>query len=184
LGALRTTLALSLFLAPLLDARPRRLVVIKADGLPGTAINRWIHTSDPKTGRSVLPWMEHVFGERGTTVPNFYVRGISLSTPSWSMLDSGRHQVIRGNAEFGRLTLRVYDYLNFFPFYLNHARARRIDMPAVEVLDQAGAPMLSDLYPLADRYLKRPTPPARCVVEDGPAQLAQPRHVTLDEATL
>ena len=43
--------------------------------------------TDPKTGRSTLPWIKRVFDEKGTTVRNFYVRGISLSAPSWCVLE-------------------------------------------------------------------------------------------------
>jgi hypothetical protein len=66
---------------------------------------------------------------------NYYSRGLSLSAPSWSILDTGRHLEIRGNSEYDRYTLRPYDYLNFFPFYVGYARNRRVDMPGVEVLD-------------------------------------------------
>jgi hypothetical protein len=133
------------------EARPR-LVMVKADGLPADVVDRWVHTFDPKTGRSELPWIEYVFLERGAWVRNFYTRGISLSAPSWSMLDTGEHLLIRGNAEYDRFTLRTYDYLNFFPFYVNYARSRRVDMPGVEVLDEAGVPLLIDRFDPSRRY--------------------------------
>ena len=83
---------------------------------------------------------------------NFYVRGISLSAPSWSMLDTGQHLTIHGNAEFDRFIPRVYDYLNFFPFYRGYAELQRVDMPSVEVLDQFGIPLLLDQFPPEARY--------------------------------
>ncbi len=126
-----------------LDAAARRIVEIKVDGLPEDAIERNIDQ---------LPWIRRVFAEQGAWVRNFYVRGISLSAPSWSMLDTGQHTVIRGNAEFDRFTSGVYDYLNFFPFYVGYARSRREDMPGVEVLDQAGIPLVSDQFPRSQRY--------------------------------
>jgi hypothetical protein len=52
------------------------------------------------------------------------------------LLDTGQHLQIRGNAEFDRYTNHVYDYLNFFPFYLGYALSHRVDMPGVEVLDE------------------------------------------------
>ena len=76
------------------------------------------------TGKPRLPWFAHIFGDNGTVFENFYTRGISLSAPSWSMLDTGQHTIIRGNAEYDRYTGEVYDYLNFFPFYLGYARGR------------------------------------------------------------
>ena len=84
--------------------------------------------------------MDHVFAQGGTRLDNFYVRAISLSTPSWSLLDTGQHLQIHGNAEFDRYTYHVYDYMNFFPFYLGYARSHKVDMPGVEVLDEPENP--------------------------------------------
>ena len=109
-------------------------------------LEKWLHASNPKTGRPTLPWMHRVFIEGGATVQNFYTRGISLSVPSWSLLDTGRRLAIRGNAEYDRVTSTPYDYLNFFPFYVNYARSRRADMPAVEVLDEARIPLFIDEF--------------------------------------
>lgn len=108
--------------------------------------------TDPSTGKSRLPWFSHIFAENGTIFENFYTRGISLSAPSWSMLDTGHHTIIRGNVEYDRYTGQVYDYLNFFPFYLSYARSRDVDMPGVEVLDSAGIPLLIDSFPYAQRF--------------------------------
>ncbi len=135
-----------------LDGQAKRLVVVKDDGLPADRIERLLEQHDPQTGRPLLPWMQHIFLERGTVVRNFYTRGISLSAPSWSMLDTGQHQTIHGNAEFDRFIPRVYDYLNFFPFYAGYARLRRVDMPGVELLDQTGIPLLLDDFPPDARY--------------------------------
>ncbi len=125
----------------------KRLVILKVDGLNADLLYKAIAEKDPQTGRSRLPWMEQIFVRNGTIFENFYTRGISLSTPSWSMLDSGQHTVIRGNVEFDRFTGRVYDYLNFFPLYINRGRGQREDMPGVEVLDEAGIPLLRDRFP-------------------------------------
>jgi hypothetical protein len=101
-----------------------RLVIVKVDGLPEDLVEQNIDR---------LPWIRNIFVEHGTAVRNFYVRRISLSAPSWQMLDTGQHMVIRGNAEFDRNSTKVYDYLNFFPFYVGYARSKRQDMPGVEV---------------------------------------------------
>lgn len=129
----------------------KRLIVIKVDGLGQDTLARWIGERNPQTGKSFLPWIDHVFVQRGTRLKNFYVREISLSAPSWSMLDSGWPSVIHGNAEWDRVTGHVYDYLNFFPFYFYNARNARADMPAVEVLDESGIPLLIDSYKPAER---------------------------------
>src|SRR4051794_8590862 len=136
------------FLASILISCPgiaatKRLVLIKVDGLPEDLLEQHL---------SQLPSIRRVFVERGAWLRNFYVRGVSLSAPSWSMLDTGQPGAIRGNAEFDRYIPRVYDYLNFFPFYFGYARSRRVDMPAVEVLDQSGIPLLIDSFQPAERY--------------------------------
>jgi len=135
-----------------LAAEVRRVVLIKVDGVPQDVLDRELQRINPATGRSSLPWIDRVFADNGTRLANFYVRGISLSAPSWSMLDTGKHMQIRGNAEFDRYTYQVYDYLNFFPFYVGYARSQRVDMPVVEVLDDLGIPLLSDRFPYAATY--------------------------------
>ncbi|MCA1612710.1 MAG: alkaline phosphatase family protein [Acidobacteria bacterium] len=133
--------------------RAKRLVVIKIDGLSQAQIDRFVGERDPRTGKSLLPWFRHVFYERGTRVENFYVRGASLSGPSWSMLDTGRHLQIKANVEFDRLTLHSYDYLNFIPFWLGHLGRVRVDMPGTELLDELGVPLLVDSYPYDERHI-------------------------------
>ena len=127
-------------------APAQRIVILKVDGLNADLLYDTMRQVDPATGKSRLPWLSHVFGESGTVFKNFYTRGISLSAPSWSMLDTGQHAVIRGNVEYDRFTGQVYDYLNFFPFYIGYARKRAVDMPGVEVLDRAGIPLFIDRF--------------------------------------
>jgi hypothetical protein len=136
----------------LLQAEVKRVVIIKLDGVPENVLERELERIDPLTHKSSLPWIEHVFAQGGTRLDNFYVRAISLSTPSWSLLDTGQHLQIHGNAEFDRYTYHVYDYMNFFPFYVGYARLRRVDMPGVEVLDSLGIPLLIDYFPYAASY--------------------------------
>jgi len=135
-----------------LQAEVKRLVIVKLDGIPHDVLERELQRVDPTTGKSTLPWIERIFVQRGTRVENFYVRAISLSAPSWSLLDTGQHLQIRGNAEFDRYTYHVYDYLNFFPFYVGYALSHRVDMPGVEVLDDLGIPLLSDRFPYEGAY--------------------------------
>ena len=133
----------------------RRIVIIKIDGLPERFVEQYAAESAQGTGRSGhrrLPWIEHVFADNGAWLENFYVRGLSLSAPSWSMLDTGRHLEIRGNADYDRYTLRGWDYLNFFPFYLSYGLSHTADMPGVQVLDEQGVPLLIDRFPYSERY--------------------------------
>ena len=128
------------------QARATRVVIIKIDGLPYEMVERFEREHDPMTGRSLLPWFDNVFFKNGTRLTNFYVRGMSLSAPSWSTLDTGQHLQIKGNVEFDRDILRTYDYLNFLPFYFKQATGSNVDMPGTEVLDSLGVPMLIDAY--------------------------------------
>jgi hypothetical protein len=134
-------------------AQTKRLVVVKCDGLPYEVVDRYVRQRDPQSGKSVLPWIDHIFYQRGARLSNFYVRGMSLSAPSWSLLETGQHLQIKGNVEVDRFTLHSYDYLNFFPLYFAGIRGQRVDMRAVEVLDSLGLPMLSDSYPHNERYI-------------------------------
>ncbi|HET6893257.1 MAG TPA: alkaline phosphatase family protein, partial [Pyrinomonadaceae bacterium] len=71
----------------------------------------------------------------------------------WSLLETGQHLQIKGNVEFDRYTLHTYDYLNFIPFYMARIGGVRVDMPAVEVLDSVGNPMLTDAFAHNERYV-------------------------------
>ena len=124
-------------IAPQLRAEVQRVVIIKVDGLPERLIERYAAESGQgvRKGRSRLPWIDQVFGKNGAWLENFYVRGLSLSAPSWSMLDTGRHLEVRGNAEYDRYTLNVWDHLNFFPFYLAYGFSKMADMPGVDEKD-------------------------------------------------
>ena len=134
-------------------AQTKRVVVIKVDGLPYELVERFAREQDPLTGKSRLPWFDNVFFKNGTRITNFYVRGMSLSGPSWSSLDTGQHLQIKGNVEFDRDILHTYDYLNFINFMFKQALAMDVDMPGTEVLDSLGVRMLIDAY---DNYQRLP----------------------------
>lgn len=132
----------ALLLAALpLTAETSRVVVLKIDGLPPAVL-----------AANHLPNIERIFTRGGTTLDNFYVRGLSLSAPSWSLLDTGRPLEIRGNVEYDRYTLRPFDYLNFVPFYFSAGAGGRVDMRGVELLDELGVPLLLDRFPVAERH--------------------------------
>ncbi|HLE63218.1 MAG TPA: alkaline phosphatase family protein, partial [Pyrinomonadaceae bacterium] len=128
-------------------------MLVKFDGLPYGLVDRFVKERDPRTGKSQLPWIDHIYYQRGARLANFYVRGMSLSGPSWSLLETGQHLQIKGNVEFDRFTLKTYDYLNFVPFIVLSATGERVDMAAVEVLDSLKTPMLVDAYPHNERYV-------------------------------
>ena len=146
-------LTIVLPVAAIAQTGTKRVVVIKVDGLPYEMVERFAREGDPATGKSLLPWFDNVFFKNGTRLTNFYVRGMSLSAPSWSTLDTGQHLHIKGNVEFDRDILHTYDYLNFIPFYFKQATGASVDMPGTEVLDSLGVPMLIDSY---DNYQRIP----------------------------
>ena len=127
-------------------AQTNRVVILKVDGLPYDMVDRFVHEQDPLTGKSLLPWFDHIFYRNGTRIANFYVRGMSLSAPSWSLVDTGQHLQIKGNVEFDRDILHTYDYLNFLPFLVKQATRGNVDMPGTEVLDSIRVPLLIDAY--------------------------------------
>ena len=133
-------------------SQTKRVVTFQCDGLPFDVVDRFVRERDPRTGKSRLPWIDYIFYQHGTRLANFYVRGISLSAPSWSLIDTGQHLQIKGNVEFDRYTLQTYDYLNFLPFYVQATIGKRIDMQGVEVLDSIGVPLLADAYPHNERH--------------------------------
>src|SRR5579883_1076575 len=151
---MRPALVLVLACGAAAQAKVDRVVILKVDGLPDSVLERYLdeRAGGARQGHSRLPWIEHVFHDNGVWMANFYVRGLSLSSPSWSLLDTGRHLEIRGNAEYDRYTLRVYDYMNFFPFYWGYARDRRADMPGVALLDENHIPLLIDHFGRGERY--------------------------------
>ncbi|MGH9646566.1 MAG: alkaline phosphatase family protein, partial [Bryobacteraceae bacterium] len=134
-------------------SKVQRVVILKVDGLPEGLLEQSVKETDPgRDGHSRLPWIQHVFAQNGVWMENFYVRGLSLSAPSWSLLDSGRHLQIRGNVEYDRYTLHPYDYLNFFPFYFSYAASKQVDMPAAELMDEGGVQLLVDRFPYEQRF--------------------------------
>src|SRR6185503_14005230 len=149
--------AVAILLFPLFQtsaqAQAKRVVILKVDGLPFDTVDRFVRERDPQTGKSRLPWIEHIFYENGTRITNFYVRGMSLSGPSWSLVDTGQHLQIKGNVEFDRDILHTYDYLNFMPFYFKQFYRGTTDMPGTEVIDSLGLRLLMDAY---DNYERLP----------------------------
>ena len=135
------------------QAQTKRVIILKVDGLPYDMVDRFVGERDPRTGKSLLPWFDYIFYSNGTRIANFYVRGMSLSAPSWSLIDTGQHLQIKGNVEFDRDILHTYDYLNFLPFLVKQATRGNVDMPGTEVLDSIQVPILIDAY---DNYQRLP----------------------------
>lgn len=151
-GRVPGALVLLLLLPALGLGQTKRVVTVQCDGLPYELVDRFVRERDPRTGKSQLPWFDYIFYQRGTRLANFYVRGMSLSGPSWSLLDTGQHLQIKGNVEFDRYTLQTYDYLNFLPFYVQAIAGKRVDMQGAEVMDAIGVPLLTDAFPHSERH--------------------------------
>lgn len=123
-----------------------RLVILKFDGLPADFIERFVREENPATGRSYLPWIHRVFYQDGVIFENFYVRGLSESCPSWTMLATGQHQSLKSNVEMDRATGRVEDYLNTILTQIETFIGRRVSPRPVEILDELDIPLLEDAY--------------------------------------
>src|SRR5262245_45238835 len=95
-------LCLILFVFTSAHAAARRVVIVKVDGLPPQMLADFVEARDPVTGLSRLPWIEKVFFRDGVWVKNFYSRGVSVSAPSWQVLETGWPLVIHGNVEYDR----------------------------------------------------------------------------------
>lgn len=150
--AVALVLSVAVGASPRVDSRPpTRLVVVKYDGLPPALVDRFVRRTDPRTGRSVLPWIERLFYTSGVRFDDFTSRGASLSEPSWTILDTGQHGVIKGNFEVDRNTGNVQYYLDFVSFYADAARFRRVYPVSVETLDASGTPLLSDAFRANER---------------------------------
>ena len=150
----RFSVALAVLLgSAIAHAEVKRVIIVKMDGLPGWYVEQALADKDPATGKSRAPWFDHIFAQRGARLTNFYTRGISLSVPSWSLLDTGQHLQIHGNAEYDRYTMKVYDYMNFFAFLTNYSRGNAADEAGVEVLDEAGVKLFYDYYPYTSTYV-------------------------------
>src|ERR1044072_8537792 len=91
--------------ASTLSAQTKRVLIVKFDCFPYDLVDRFVKQRDSSTGKSALPWIDYIFYQRGSRLSNFYVRGMSLSAPSWSLLETGQHLQIKGNVEFDRYTL-------------------------------------------------------------------------------
>jgi hypothetical protein len=128
-----------------------RLVVIKVDGLSQETVDRFIDRVDRATGRYALPWIRRLFYDSGVRLEHFYARGISLSEPSWAIIDTGHEPLVKGNFEVDRRTGWASDHLNTVAIYYEVAKKRRVYPDAVEALDAAGIPLVSDAFRFEER---------------------------------
>src|SRR6185295_16724404 len=61
LSALAAAALVGLCLVSSVPAQAKRVVVLKVDGLPYPQVDRFVRERDPQTGKSRLPWFEHIF---------------------------------------------------------------------------------------------------------------------------
>jgi hypothetical protein len=54
-----------------LPAEVKRVVVIKLDGVPHDLLERELRQINSTTGKSNLPWIDHIFARQGTRIENF-----------------------------------------------------------------------------------------------------------------
>jgi hypothetical protein len=149
------------------EAAPK-LVLIKLDGLSWFVLEAAIDPSGPATDRIPSPEMfrdahdyfQSVLGRR-VLLPNFqtyffqegvrtrtmYSGTLTLSTPSWAMIDTGQPSIVKTNSDFNRFSGRLI-------FYLDQVRESRDLLlkgagktTALWQLDLLGVPILIDAFP-------------------------------------
>ena len=128
-------------------------MILKVDGLPEDLLEQSVKETGGPAARATAAALDPacLLTERRMDGKLLRARPESLR----ALLVAARYRPaleIRGNVEYDRYTLRVYDYLNFFPFYFGYPISRHIDMPGVELLDEAGIPLLIDRFPYEQRF--------------------------------
>jgi hypothetical protein len=157
---------LSLPAATLAEDGPK-LVLIKLDGVSWFVLEAAVNPSGPATDRLPYPEMfrdahrqfQSILGKR-VLLPNFqtyffqeavrtrtmYSGTLALSTPSWSMIDTGQPTIVKANSSFNRFSGRL-------SFYLDQVRESRNLLlgagktTALWQLDLLGVPILIDAFP-------------------------------------
>lgn len=148
--------------------RPKRLVLLKSDGLPpdllaavsfperddlmerlpyADYLRPAIAAYQRRTGRRLLlPNIRKYFFDEGVFVENMYSTTLTLSAAAWAVIDTGQPSVIKGHAAFSRDTCYFRSYLDGFRDALDAVRRQGEKNTVVWQLDQVGVSHLLDAY--------------------------------------
>jgi hypothetical protein len=150
------------------DPPPKRLVLIKVDGLPPALlaaaalperddlVNRLAYAGEfrhavalfrQQTGRPIiLPNIRKYFFQEGVVCENMFSATLTLSASSWSVIDTGQPSVIKKQAAFSRETGYLRSYLDGFRDTLDAVKRHGEKTSAVWNLDQVGVSLMLDAY--------------------------------------
>jgi len=177
-------LMLGAILVPLCADDSPRLVLIKVDGLSPLVLDAAVNPDDVATNG--VPWPEHFRAahsqlrsvlRRDSLVPNieahFYRHGVrarmycstlAVSTPSWSVIDTGRSSIVKTNSYFNRFSGDLSSYLDQLRESLSMMAGGADRTAALWQLDLLGIPIVSDYFPegrvwtsIQPFYRERPT---------------------------
>ena len=129
-------------------------MLLKVDGFPFATVDRFVRERDPQTGKSRLPWFDHIFYQNGTRL-NQLLRARHESVGPLVVFD--RHRPASANQRQCRIRSRHSSHLRLPEFHAVLLQAgvsrQSTDMPGTEVIDSLGLPLLMDAY---DNYQRLP----------------------------
>ncbi len=146
----------------------KRLVVLKADGLPpellealsfperpelmdrldyAADLRRQLEFYRRQTGRRiVLPNIRRYFFENGVHLENIFSETVTLSAAAWAVIDTGQPSVIKGHATFSRDTCYLRSHLDGLRDTLDAIRRGESKTAALWNLDQVGVSPMRDAF--------------------------------------
>jgi hypothetical protein len=152
------------------DPNPKRLILIKVDGLPpdllaaavyperddlikrlayGEDFRRSVALYRKQTGRDALmPNVRKYFYTDGTVCENMYAGTLTLSAAAWSVIDTGQPSVIKKHGTFSRDTCYLRSHLDGFRDTWDAFKRRGEKSSALWNLDQVGVSLMIDAYDL------------------------------------
>ncbi len=144
-----------------------RLVLIKVDGLPGPLLEAVLDPDGAEadrlpaphlfrqacararqiSGRSMLlPNIHHYFVERGLRACRVDSATLTLSVPSWSLIDTGQPSLVKTNAYFNRFDGRLLNYLDQLRQSITLLTNGAGRSAALAPLDLVGIPIVTDAF--------------------------------------
>ncbi|MBI3950537.1 MAG: alkaline phosphatase family protein [Acidobacteria bacterium] len=153
-----------------LTSRPKRLILIKVDGLPpdllaaaafperDDLVNRLSYAEDfrravdlfrKQTGREIImPNVRKYFFEEGVVCENMFASTLTLSAAAWAVIDTGQPSIVKKHGTFSRDTCYLRSHLDGFRDTIDALKHRGEKTAALWNLDQVGVSLMLDAYDL------------------------------------
>lgn len=144
-----------------------RLILVKIDGMPGLLLEAMLDPGsaaarrlpDPAmfqlayrracqaTGREILlPNLTHYFSRQGIRC-EMRSSTLTLSGPSWAVIDTGQPGIVKTNSYFNRYSGLLRNYLDQFREVYGLALGQTKRTTALWQLDLLGIPVMADAFP-------------------------------------